>query len=183
MKHFPVLWLFSFVFLIWGCQSSIEQEKKETENLEKEIVKDEQELEKEEQKLEKEENQVDQPFANDTTPKSLSFLIPFRDRYPHDISFLELPLLKPRLLHLLGKEKYAYVKQIWQVETPIEIKDSLFYAWGMEAHSGGDPSAVVMADLNQNLLYVGIRQNGTEKMYAENNRPVPPRLMEWANEQ
>lgn len=42
---------------------------------------------------------------------------------------------------MLGSQ-YDFMQIIWEVETPIEITNGLFYAWGMQAHSGGDPEAL-----------------------------------------
>ena len=83
---------------------------------------------------------------------------------------------------MLGPQ-YAFVKSIWEVETPIAITNGIFYAWGMKAHSGGDPGAVLMADLNKNVLYVGIRKNKDEKFYSEDGSMVPQKMQEWADEQ
>jgi len=118
-----------------------------------------------------------QPTAN-----ALAFLNTYDKKYPHDISLLDNDTLIPRLSKLIGPE-YSYLKNIWQVETPIEVNKGMFYAWGMQAHSGGDPSAVLMADINKNVLYVGIRKNGEEKIYTEDSSKAPQRLLDWANEQ
>jgi hypothetical protein len=40
-----------------------------------------------------------------------------------------------------------------------------------------------MADLNKNVLYVGIRKNKDEKFYSEDGSMVPQKMQEWADEQ
>lgn len=82
---------------------------------------------------------------------------------------------------MLGAE-YEYLKTIRDVETPIEIEDNLFYSWGMQQHSGGDPAAVIMADLNKNVLYVGIRKNGKVTLYSEDKSEAPQRLKDYEKE-
>jgi hypothetical protein len=58
----------------------------------------------------------------------------------------------------------------------------MMYTWAMQAHSGGDPGAVIMADLNKDVLYVGIRENGEGKLYSEDGSEAPQRLKDWAVE-
>ena len=68
------------------------------------------------------------------------------------------------------------------MESPIEIEDGLFYAWGMQAHSGGDPSAVIMVDFNRNVVHVGIRRDKNTKIYSEGGNEAPQKLRDWADE-
>ncbi|EPR69552.1 hypothetical protein [Cyclobacterium qasimii] len=124
----------------------------------------------------------EKPTANTPISNELSFLKAFNEKYPYEIKLLEEPVIKKRLEKMLGPQ-YAFVKSIWEVETPITIVDGMFYAWGMQAHSGGDPGAVLMADLNKNVLYVGIRKKEDEQFYSEDGSPVPQKLQDWADEQ
>lgn len=126
------------------------------------------------------------PKAAETTseqPGNLHFLRAYKGRYPEDIKLLELPEISRRLKAMLGNETYALVLGIWEVETPVEIESDIMYTWGMQAHSGGDPGVVLMADIAQNVLYVGIRQDGAEQLFAEDGGSIPARLTEWAEEQ
>ena len=121
-------------------------------------------------------------IKNETVSGELLFLKKFEGKYPYEVKMLDHPVLKKRLQKLLGSE-YDFLKSIWQVEAPIEINNGMFYAWAMEAHSGGDPGAVIMADINQNVLYVGIRKDKEEKFYSENGGKVPGKMQQWADEQ
>lgn len=112
----------------------------------------------------------------------LSALQFFKGKYPYEIKLLKNPALKTRLRELLGTELYAYVKQIRQVESPIEIEDGLFYSWAMQAHSGGNPSAVIMIDFEKDILYVGIRKNNISTLYSEDGSAAPQKLNDWSNE-
>ena len=112
----------------------------------------------------------------------LSFLNAFDKKYPYEINLLDKPVIKKRLREMLGS-KYDYIKSIWEVEAPIAIANGIFYAWGMQAHSGGNPSAVLIADLNKNVLYVGIRRKEDEKFYSEDGSNVPQKMQDWADEQ
>tara|TARA_R110002049_G_scaffold40270_2_gene122855 strand:+ start:687 stop:1301 length:615 start_codon:yes stop_codon:yes gene_type:complete len=124
----------------------------------------------------------DKQTTTNTISNELSFLNAFDKKYPYEIKLLDKPVIKRRLEEMLGPQ-YAFVKSIWEVETPIAITNGIFYAWGMKAHSGGDPGAVLMADLNKNVLYVGIRKNKDEKFYSEDGSMVPQKMQEWADEQ
>ena len=121
-----------------------------------------------------------QPVASSTA--GLDFLNSYKGKYPAEVKLLNQPVIKKRLQKLLGTE-YTFLKKIWQVESPIEIDNGLFYAWAMQAHQGGNPGAVIMADIKKNILYVGIRKNGEEKFYSEDGSPSPKKMIEWANEQ
>ena len=111
----------------------------------------------------------------------LSFLADLNGQYPYQVKLLNNPVLKRRLTKMLGS-RFQFLKSIWNVETPIEINNNLFYAWAMQTHSGGDPSAVIMADLSKNVLYVGIRENGKTKIYSEDRTEAPQKLKDWSKE-
>ncbi len=112
---------------------------------------------------------------------SCEYLRAYRGKYPKEVSLFKHAAFEARLRKLLGGQ-YDYLYSIWDVETPIEITNGLFYAWGMQAHSGGDPSAVIMADLGKNVLYAGIRRDGKVTLYSEDGGPVPQRLLDWSRE-
>ena len=118
----------------------------------------------------------------DTVKDNIDFLKKFSGKYPNEVKLLDNSVLKKRLKKMLGLQ-YDYLKSIWEVETPIEVEYGLFYAWGMKTHSGGDPGAVIMADIIANVLYVGIRKDQKEKIYSEDSSEIPQRLKDWAAEQ
>lgn len=155
------------------------------------ILEKENELLKKENELLKKEQELNQKAAVQTTKQhapnnavadNLDFLKGLHGKYPHDVKMLDNPILQKRLEKMLGSQ-YDFMKSVWDVETPIEIKDGLFYAWGMQAHSGGDPGAVLMADLHNNVLYVGIREDAREELYSEDGSNAPKQLQEWADAQ
>ena len=111
----------------------------------------------------------------------LDFLNNFDGKYPIPAELFEIPLLKERLESMLDSE-YSFMISIWETESPIEISNGLFYAWGMKAHSGGDPSAVIMADIKKNVLFVGIKQDGYVKLSSEDGSKAPQKLIDWSNE-
>ena len=114
----------------------------------------------------------------------LEFLRPFNDKYPQAVKLFKNPALKTRLQKLLGGNFGYLVKDIFQVEIPIRIEGDYFYAWGMQTHSGGNPSAKLIADLGKNKLYVEILKNKQTLFYAEDgSKSLPAPLDAWVNKQ
>lgn len=111
----------------------------------------------------------------------LAFLKKYNGKYPNDVKLLENPIIKKRLIKLIGKQ-YDYLKEIWEVETPIEIKDGYFYTSAMQTQSGGDPGAVIMADFKKNVLFVGIRKYQNVRVYSEDRSKAPKRMLDWSME-
>ena len=192
MRHFILIILaaiFLTTFILTSCNHTSKSDDKDRALTEKEneLLKKEIELLKKEQELNQ--KAVKPTTSNQTTKQQLSdnavsdnldFLNKLDKKYPHEIELLDNPIIKKRLKKMLGTQ-YDFMKSIWEVETPIEISNGLFYAEGMQAHSGGDPSAVLMADINKNVLYVGIRKDEQEKIYSEDGSNAPQRLQDWAN--
>lgn len=128
--------------------------------------------------------QTNEYHKNQNTDSSgnLDFLKTLAGKYPYEVQLFDNPVFAQRLQKLLG-ERFDFLKSIWETQTPIEINNDLFYAWAMKAHSGGDPSAVLMFSFNSNVLFAGIRENGEEQFYSEDGSDVPQRLKDWADEQ
>ncbi len=119
--------------------------------------------------------------TTDTTASTLEFLEAFKDRYPNEVNLIRIPQIETRMRKLMGKE-YDYVISIWEVEIPMEVLNGEFYAWAMQAHSGGDQSAVLMADIKKDKLFMGVRNGASVKLYAEDTADIPKRLLEWEKE-
>jgi len=165
------------VILLIGCRSTTASNHKEST------------AQSQQEKIQKDSTRVTVSHM-DTVPRGqssapvsseLQFLMEWNGQYPYDVKFLDNAVLKKRLMKMLGP-RYKFLKSIWDVETPIEIKNNLLYAWAMQAHSGGDPSAVIMADLAKNVLYAGIRQDGHTKLYSEDGSDPPQKLKDWSKE-
>ena len=122
------------------------------------------------------------PQSENAVEESLDFLTKLNGKYPYEVKLLDNPILKKRLKRMLGSQ-YNFMKSIWQVEIPITVKDGFFYVWAMQAHSGGDPSADLMADIENNVLYVIIKKDGHKKLYSEDGSNLPEPLQEWADKQ
>jgi len=187
MKNFNVT-IFAAIslttFSLTSCGLSKKSHDQAEVLLEKEngLLKKEQDLTQKEVRTRTNTQTTIQQQPNNHISDNLDFLNTFDKKYPYETKLLDNPILKTRLRKMLGTQ-YDFMKSIWQVETPIEITDGIFYAWGMQAHSGGDPSAVLMADINKNVLYVGIRKDKQQKFYSEDGGNVPQGLKDWAHDQ
>jgi hypothetical protein len=118
---------------------------------------------------------------NSSLSSNLDFMKKFKDKYPNEVNLLDNSIVKERLKKIIGV-RYNFVKQIWEVETPIKVENGFFFAEAMQAHSGGDPSAAIMVDFSKNVIYVGIRENAAVKFYSEDDSDIPQQLSNWANE-
>ncbi len=173
-------------FLMMSVLASCTQSGKSDSDQNRQLLKKENELLKKENELLKKEQQLSQPSGSQTNRPgnasgNLAFLAGLKDKYPHEIKLFDNEILKTRLQQMLGSQ-YDYLRSIWEVETPVEINNGLMYTWAMQAHSGGDPGAVLMADISKNVLYVAIRKEGEVKTYSEDGSAVPQRLQDWADE-
>ena len=113
-----------------------------------------------------------------TGENTLKFMNTWNGKYAYQVKLFDNKILKPRLQKLLG-DRYAFVKKVFQVQNPIVISNGIFFTDGMEAHSGGDPSAAIAADINNNILFVATFENGVKKIYAEKKANTPAKLNAW----
>jgi hypothetical protein len=117
-------------------------------------------------------------------PGDLNFLKQYNSKYAYEVKLFNNAVIKPRLQKLLGAQFNYFVKSIWQVETPIKVENNFVFAWAMQAHSGGDPSATLLADISKNILYLKIIKDNQTKIYSEDgSNAVPKELDDWAKKQ
>ena len=100
------------------------------------------------------------------TADTLDFLREFNGKYPNDVKLLDNLTLKLRLQKLLGN-RYAFLKETWAVETPIEIKNNIFVASGCQTHNCSSTNFIIVVDLSKKVIYAGIREEEKVKLYAE----------------
>ena len=113
------------------------------------------------------------------TTSDLGFLKEYQGKYPNDVKLLENQTLKLRLQKLLG-DRYAFLKETWAVETPIEIKNNIFVASGCQVHNCGSTNFMIVVDLSKGVVYSGIRDEEKVKLYAEDGT-ANEELNNWAN--
>lgn len=97
---------------------------------------------------------------------NISFIKTFHGKYPSQIKLFNNKGLKRRLKELL-KKRYSLLVQKWAVETPIEIKNNIFSAWGCQEHNCSNTNFIIVVDFSKNVIYVGIREEEKVKIYSE----------------
>jgi len=111
----------------------------------------------------------------------LSFLLQFQGKYPHDINFFEIPLIKSRLSNLLTTNLDIF-KERFEVQSPIQTNSSELFASACMPHFCTVHDAAFSIDLHRNILFVGISIDGNKRLYSENNDSnYPEMILNWYN--
>jgi len=127
-------------------------------------------------KIEKSDSLVEVPA--DTI--SLQFLLENAGDYPHDIKLFEKPQLKERLKKLLG-QRYQFFMETWAVESPIEINKNNAIIAACEAHNCDATNFIVVADMEKEILFAGIREVGKVQVFSEKSNIKNEELEKWAD--
>lgn len=86
-----------------------------------------------------------------------------------------------RLRKLLGTSRYNFLKETWNVETPIEFENNIFVASACQAHNCASTNFIITVDFTNNVMYAGIREEDKVKIYSEDgSRSII--VSDWANE-
>ena len=109
---------------------------------------------------------------------SLNQLKKFDNKYAYEVKLLSNPILKKRLINLIGKKRYNYMKKTWAVEGGISIENDILEAGGCEAHNCNMTNFEIVADLNNDKLYVGYMVEGKIEKFGETT-DFPEVLLEW----
>ncbi|MES2447905.1 MAG: hypothetical protein V4546_12035 [Bacteroidota bacterium] len=97
---------------------------------------------------------------------NLEYLKKFNGEYPYTANLFNDKLLSKRLKNLL-KDRFLFLKKNWAVETPIEVRNNIFKAWGCKQHFCDSTNFIIVVDFKKNVIYVGIRENENVKVYSE----------------
>ncbi|WP_205945162.1 hypothetical protein [Pedobacter psychrodurus] len=103
----------------------------------------------------------------------------FNGAYPKDVKLLKDPILSKRVKSLL-KNRFFFLKNTWAVETPINIKNNNFIAWGCQEHNCSDTNFIIVVDFTKNVVYVGIREEEQVKIYSEDGTKNTE-ITNWSN--
>ena len=99
-------------------------------------------------------------------------------RYPYEFKMFENKALRSRLCKIMGEKQFNYlVKELSDVQTPIEYKDFCYYTWMMKAHSGGEFAAHIGYDPKLDAFAVTIINNGNAKSYGEKGFLLSERMI------
>lgn len=85
-----------------------------------------------------------------------------------------------RLKKLLGTE-YARMMKNWDLSTNMVAENGLFYHWGMQAHNGGIHESTIIADIENNALYVKLLKDERVYYFSEDGKKtIPANILDWA---
>ena len=113
-----------------------------------------------------------------TEETSLNSLRKFNGEYSYDVKLLSNPILKKRLISLIGRKRYEYMKTTWAVEGGIVVENDIFEAGGCEAHNCNMTNFIIVVDLKKDVLYVGYMVEEEIKKFGEENG-FPKQLLQW----
>ncbi len=86
-----------------------------------------------------------------------------------------------RLKKLMGTD-YSRMMKNWDLSTEMVAENGLFYHWGMQAHNGGIHESTIIADLNNNALYVKLLKDEKVLYFSEDGKKtIPPAILAWAS--
>lgn len=89
--------------------------------------------------------------------------------------------LRARIMKLVGT-RYTFMKKLVETGGPatsVEGKGDVYSGFVCKAHDCADNNFIVAGDVKNNILHVGIRENGKTQVYSENSAPVPQVVTEW----
>ncbi|AQW89706.1 hypothetical protein BBD28_03105 [Elizabethkingia anophelis] len=118
---------------------------------------------------------------NSTTYTSLKFLKKYNGKYTYEVKLFNNPILKNRLVKLMGIDKYTFMKNTWRVEGGISVKNNILTTEGCEQHNCDSTNFIVVIDLERDILYVGYKvENDIYKFGEEQNYPLL--ILNWEKE-
>lgn len=121
------------------------------------------------------------PLISDISSISNSLSSFFRKnigKYPSDINLLEFPLLKTRLIALVGNNNYNFIKTYFQVVTPIKLgfnkNPNLYEMTGSEAHNAGYNDITIIYNQQLDNLTVQLIKEGSDPLIFQEKKDDAP---------
>ena len=98
--------------------------------------------------------------------------------YPYEFKMFDNKVVRSRLCKIMGEKHFQYlVKELSDVQTPIEYENFCYYTWTMKAHSGGEYSATICYNPKLDAIAVTTCINGDYKSYGEKGFYVPEDML------
>lgn len=99
-------------------------------------------------------------------------------KYPSDINLLEFPLLKTRLIALVGNNNYNFIKTYFQVVTPIKLgfnkNPNLYEVSGGEEHNCMSNNTTIVYNLQLDNLTVQLIKEGSDPFIFQEKKDDSP---------
>ncbi|WP_419869636.1 hypothetical protein [Chryseobacterium sp. CT-SW4] len=115
-------------------------------------------------------------------PQPLSFIKNYKGKTVKASKLLDNPIVKARLIKLIGNDDYVFLKKNWNVEEPISVVGNTAEASGCKVHDCGNTNFILLFDITDNIIQVGIRKNGGKALIISEDpeRSIPGDLEEWS---
>lgn len=88
-------------------------------------------------------------------------------KYPYEINLLKKPVLKARLVKLLGQSRYNTMARYFQTQTPVEFSNWNYYTMGGEQHNMGSTFFEISYNPGADALAVKYVIEGNVRIFAE----------------
>ena len=105
--------------------------------------------------------------------RALAFLEDAVGHYPRDVGLWEHAFMHRRMSALLGKRMPFFRSNMWNTTT-VSRQGHLIYVTGTRRPLAGQDSAVFVADLRRNMVWVWVMISG--RMFEYRERPAQPEL-------
>lgn len=116
-------------------------------------------------------SKTEKKSTNQTSQKSSDLRTLFKEnlgRYPYEFKMFENRALRNRLCKIMGEKQFNYlVRELSDVQTPIEFNDDCYNAFMMKTHGGGDMEAYISYNPKIDAIAVTINCHGDYKSYGE----------------
>ena len=187
MKRVFIIFMSLLILFSYSCTKTSNVDEKETELLEKEndLLKKENEFLKKQNEIEASKEisaedgssskKVDESFE---VKSNLEYLYDMKGKYPNDVGLLEQAEMSERIIDLIG-ERFSFVKNNWNVESPIKVTDEYFVPFPCQAHNCPSTNFIIVVDLVSDYLSIGIREEGDIETYYEDERGKPEPISNW----
>lgn len=160
-------------------QRAVLEKENELLKRENELLKKEQELNKKSSDTAQSQLSVQTKFDN-SEQNSLDGLKKLNGKYSFEAKLFDNIAFNNRLRKLIGN-KYDFLKENWNVTTPMEFSANTFIAEGCKAHFCNSTNFIVVYEFSSDVMYAGIRDKNNVKIYSDDGTTTS-RITEWAKE-
>jgi hypothetical protein len=117
-----------------------------------------------------------QPYKSS---ERVNFLKNLNGQYPFDVNLLGNPVMKSGLKKLT-MDRFTFLKKNFNTQMPIVILNNYFIAEACKAHECGFTEFIITVDLTNDVLYVGIRDEGKIQTFSEDKGLDPEPIRHWS---
>ena len=93
------------------------------------------------------------------------------EKYPRDVALFETEPLRTRLIDLLA-EQYPMLVESFGTQGPLSIDGPTLYAIGNKPHAAGDEQAILLVDIDRDVINVKLMSAEEMRDFRERNEAV-----------